>query len=860
MSAVVVAQNAARTVVEPRHGWKRTRFGQVPAQAGPAKAPMTGHPLALGRRTRAKLRAAVHALLDVPGLHGALDAVRLAVLVLASRTPSENGVVEIRTRELGRWLGLSASYTASVVVPTLRRSGVVAVETADGEFGQDNGLKCQVWPLSATQGVTGHPLNLSKKDFATLWALVDAVMAPGWTHRDGRVTPPGLIGTRTGRGAATDRLALLLLVLEARESGRVRLCGGTVDTKRGRAAATVARLLGSSASAGERVLERLEGLELVVRVRLRTRSGMPHRSRLMVPAVAAAHGRSVLDDVQEDRAGAGDAEFSGPDVTAGGSQPSETDMEPQVSDAPVTDVAEVTVPDGAADLHSDHPHSVAPVVPVQLSGRFSGEGRRAEGRRPERVRAREDQAADGESIVTGTTSSAAQDGPLRGENPIQARVGEREGKRSAPAAGDRAPAGGWKKAQRPRRVAPSGDLDLRVALAPVSGLWEQLSGWQQDQVQAATTTALAQMTGLGVVPQDAPRLLAARLTDRLTETGGEALVTDPYAWLIRRGLVQRRACTHLRCDDGIRLDTGQDCENCGNLIHVRRARRARIGADIDRELPGLPDDERQRVLDERLREHAVAEAESLARRQEEAREQQARRAAARAEAAVEAERERKARAAAEAERQAVPCADCGLPRAAGLCEACRYGRRTEDLVAQCGLLAATWAAALEDPADVAAVTDHVRATVQADIARARHELARAAGPGELATDPAAAASALAYAGLQAAETALEEYRSSALGALGRSEEAEAEYRSAYRTERHRHIPHPLDQDAVKAAVEAGDTARKRVAENLLAVRLEQLRDRADVQDEQVPVASWPERLAGLAARPLPEDTAETVAA
>ncbi|MET8183119.1 hypothetical protein [Streptomyces sp. NPDC005336] len=68
--------------------------------------------------------------------------------------------------------------------------------------------------------------------------------------------------------------ALLLLVLEARETGRVRQCGGAVDTKRGRAAATVARLLGCTASAGERVLERLEDRDLVRRVRLQTASGL----------------------------------------------------------------------------------------------------------------------------------------------------------------------------------------------------------------------------------------------------------------------------------------------------------------------------------------------------------------------------------------------------------------------------------------------------------------------------------------------------------------------------------------------------------------------------------------------------------
>ncbi|AEY85315.1 hypothetical protein SHJG_0033 [Streptomyces hygroscopicus subsp. jinggangensis 5008] len=246
-------------------------------------------------------------------LEGASDAVRLAVLVLASRTPSETGVVEIRTGELGRWLGLSGSHVASNVVPVLRRSGVVSIDTAEGEYGQDDRLKCKVLPLWAVQDVVGHPLNLSKKEYATLLRLLEAVMAPGWTHRDGRVTPAGLIGTRTGRGAATDRLPLLLLVLEARKNGRVRLCGGAVDTKRGRAAATVARLLGCTASAGERVLERLEERELVLRVRLRTGSGLASRSRLMVPAVAAAYGRTVTDAVREDRAEAMEPEFSDPD-------------------------------------------------------------------------------------------------------------------------------------------------------------------------------------------------------------------------------------------------------------------------------------------------------------------------------------------------------------------------------------------------------------------------------------------------------------------------------------------------------------------------------------------------------------------
>ncbi|MFE4337073.1 hypothetical protein ACFRQM_49500 [Streptomyces sp. NPDC056831] len=105
-------------------------------------------------------------------------------------------------------------------------------------------------------------------------------------------------------------------------------------------------------------------------------------------------------------------------------------------------------------------------------------------------------------------------------------------------------------------------------------------------MEAAAKAELARLKGLLAVPGGAPRLLADRLTDRLEETGSEALVTGPYGWLIRRGLVQRPSCSDRRCDDGIRLDTGGECENCGNVIHLRRARRARrarIAAEIDRE-------------------------------------------------------------------------------------------------------------------------------------------------------------------------------------------------------------------------------------------------------------------------------------
>ncbi|MEU3050125.1 hypothetical protein ABZ705_27060 [Streptomyces sp. NPDC006984] len=776
MSRAALVAMHPHSAGESAGGTSRRRLRSVPAQAGPVPERAAGHPLSLGPDARARLGGAVRALLDVPGLDGASDAVRLAVLVLASRTPWETGVVEIRTSELGRWIGMSASYTASEVVPALKRSGVVSVAATEGEFRENTGLECKVLPLWAAQGVVGHPLALAKKEYATLQRLMEAVMAPGWKHKDGRVTPAGLIGTRTGRGAATDRLALLLLVLEARETGRVRQCGGTVDTKRGRAATTVARLLGCSASAGERVLERLEARELVLRVRLKTGSGLENRSRLMVPAVAAAHGRTVGVDVQEDRSEDLEPEFSDPDVAAGPSEAPGLVTEPQVSGVPVTDEADVAEPDVAAALHTDHPHLVTSVVPPQLSCGFSGEGRGADGRRPERAGAGEDQAADGGSAAPGTGWPVAEDGPLRGEQPKESPVDERGGQRAAGAGADSRPkAAGWENAQQQRRVGLPADLRLRVALGPVAWLWERLSGWQQDQVEAAAKAELAQLAGLGVAPEGAPRLLADRLTDRLAETGGEARVDKPFPWLIRRGLPQRRACSHRKCDDGVRLDTGEDCENCGNVMHLRRARRARIGADIDRELPGLSDGERRRVLEERLREHAAAEAEDLAWRQEQARAEQARRDAARAAAAERAERERQAAAAADAVRQELACEDCGQERAAGLCEACRYERRVQELITQ----AEQMSAASVDPADtdaVARAVADVREILGTITRAARQRYLDALDRGADEADPDDVRTLLAYTERDALEQVVPKIRASVLATLARSPEANDEAR------------------------------------------------------------------------------------
>ncbi|MFF6888681.1 hypothetical protein ACFY9F_36525 [Streptomyces sp. NPDC012421] len=800
----------------------------------------------------------MHALLDTAGLAGASDAVRLAVLVLASRTPRETGVVEIRTSELGRWIGMSASYTASEVVPALKRSGVVSIDAAEGEFRENTGLECKVLPLWAAQDVVGHPLNLAKKEYATLQRLMEAVMAPGWKHTDGRVTPAGLIGTRTGRGAATDRLALLLLVLEARESGRVRQCGGTVDTKRGRGAATVARLLGCSASAGERVLERLEARELVLRVRLKTGSGMSNRSRLMVPAVAAAHGRTVADDVQEDCEEDLGPDFSDPDVTAGPSEVLEAAAEPQVSGPSVTDEPDVADPDVAAPLHTDHPHLVTPVVDLSLSGGFSGEGRGAEGRQPGHACMREDQAVDGESVVAGSGSPVAEVDPLRGEKPTKSPVDEQEQAGGVAAgAGARLTVVDGRKTQQQGRSELPADLDLRVALAPVSWLWQGLNRWQQDRVVKAAKAELAQLRQVLEWAGQAPSVLAVRLTSRLEETGGEALIARPYGWITHRGLVRRPSCSDVRCDDGARLDTGADCDNCANILHNRRAWRARIAATVAEERPGADEYERRQVVEARMREYAAAEATDYVYRREQALAEQARLATARLEAETRTAAERELAEAEAAERRLRPCGECGRAHADGLCDACRYQRAAQDLLAEAEALSA----AAVDPADRAGMHQAVADTreILGTLTReARQRFLAAHVPSGTPGEQDTVRDVVAYTELDVLKQVVPQIRQSALKALAASQEATAEADRVYASERARRWdwPDASEADVIVAARQTAQRARARAAEHLLTVRLNQQRDQNTTRNAQAVAApaSWAQRLATYAARELPGET------
>ncbi|WP_405676350.1 hypothetical protein OG239_41570 [Streptomyces sp. NBC_00868] len=179
-------------------------------------------------------------------------------------------------------------------------------------------------------------------------------------------------------------------------------------------------------------------------------------------------------------------------------------------------------------------------------------------------------------------------------------------------------------------------------------------------------------------------------------------------------------------------------------------------------------------------------------------------------------------------RQALPCEDCGQQRAAGLCERCDHRRQTEALIGEAGLLAAAWSADVTDPGNVAAVAAGARTAIGDSVAAAWQEFLQITDVAALKANPEAAQDAYAFAALQTAQQAVQEYQDTALAMLGRTEGAEAGARRAYKTEQGRHwFKHnPNGADAIAAATKAADTARERVAEYLLTARMEQLRELA----------------------------------
>ncbi|QNT98299.1 hypothetical protein HEP81_08071 (plasmid) [Streptomyces griseofuscus] len=598
----------------------RRRLRSVPAQAGPVVPLRVGNPLQLTKTMRTRLLAAVRALLADPGLKGADDPVRLAAVVLMAKAKvATDYSARITATELGRWIGLKKSRVAHHVVPELRERGVLGSNETTNAAGWMTGLECWVVPMYRAQhgGDRRHDLALSKVELIVLLKLIEALFAPGWTHEGGRVTPAGMLADRTGRGAATDRLGLLLMVLSSNSKGWLQLCSGSVDSERGRPAATAARLLGCSPAGGAKLLSRLQEQDVLSVDRRETASGLNARSRVRLLPVAKAHGIAVREARE-----AADAVFSDLAVTASG------DLEAAVEAVPpgVTGVqgagegleADSADRADAAHLHASHASVVTPGGSLSLSGGFSGEGRGGNHGLPDRACVRED------------------GGPLRGEKP-----------KKSPSISSEKP-GRWPVADGPVRVVdgagqgrqqrgrvPLPPQDLRAVLAPVDLVWARLDrAAARHLVEAAARSELKRVEGFAG-RTDAAQVLADRLVRRLDEqlrTGGP--ITDPVGWLLARGLPQRQQCGDARCDDRVLLDSGRDCPRCEDRQADRRAQRHAVAAAVDAAMPDASEDERRTAADRQLHERVTAQGWAREHEWEQVRARQAAAKAHRAEAAA----------------------------------------------------------------------------------------------------------------------------------------------------------------------------------------------------------------------------------
>ncbi|MFE9679441.1 hypothetical protein ACFYO5_35930 [Streptomyces sp. NPDC006259] len=618
MSAVAASAAALpRPRTEFAGGASRRRLRSVPAQAGPVVPLELGNPLQLSKTMRARLLAAVRALVSSPALASASDGARLASVVLTAKAKVRDDYqASIWAAELGRWLGVSQSTVAHTVLPELRAAGFLGSNVATNAFGHATGLECWVIPMYRAQkaGDRRHALALSRSELAVLLSLCEVLFGPGWAPKDKAPVPAGLLAGRTGRGAATDRLGLLLMVLTTGSAGWLQLCPGSVDTSRGRPAATVARLLGCTAAAGAKVLKRLEEHGVADVVRQETGSGLNAKSRVRLVPVAEAHGaavreaRRVANAVFSDLAGTASGDLE-PGVTG------ETLVTTGVEGPGQGEKAESADLAPTAQHHALHASVVTPGGSLALSRGFSGEGREGSGDLPGRACVRED------------------GGPLRGEQQEKS-PGVKSGRGPVASAPVLVVDGPGQGRQQRGRV-PLPPEDLRAVLAPVDLVWARLERPAARRlVEAAVRSELARVVGFAG-RTNAPQVLADRLTRRLEDQMRLAApIKDPVGWLIGRGLPQRQLCAEPRCDEGALLDSGRDCPRCEDRQIDRRGQRHAVAAAVDVAMPGASESERRAAIEQQLHQDVTARAWAKAYEWEQVRARQSAAAHARAKAAA----------------------------------------------------------------------------------------------------------------------------------------------------------------------------------------------------------------------------------
>ncbi|MFE3169199.1 hypothetical protein [Streptomyces sp. NPDC059224] len=776
-----------------------------------------------------RLLTAVRALLADPRLAGRKDVVRLGTLVLMAKASHGSCRVEITARELGRWLGVSESTVDHEVLNVLRDVDAVAARVLRGGDGLPTGVEYRVEALWEARNDVGAPLALSKAELATLLRFLEELFAPGWGEQC--ATPPGLLVKkgRRGRGAASDRLALVLLALHARPDGRVPLVGGPLAktvARHGRAAVTLARMLGCRVPVAARVLGRLVAVEAV----------MVAPGRLVVPAVAAAHGSAAaVPDAAElessasaDPASAGDAsrcvrcagheeadvlvvdgdgwrQLSWDDLggVEEGSGTAPRDLYDAGSDLfagqAVFETFEASC--AAADPHADH----AVVADVRGEGAgglgFSGEAASGYCRQPVRACEGGNSPALEDGLHGAVTVVDGGAGPLRGDKP-DLLLAEGESGSSASVSTLQA----WRSASGgPPPVWAQVPKGLERVLEPVAMVWGRLDRLTTRQyVTKVVRARLGEISGACGPGVDAERVLRERLKRRLTEQG-TVPVTDPVGWLLGRALPRRALCPDSRCDDGRRMDTRADCAACQMLVLDGRALRSRAFAKATNALAGGRVD--RPVFEAELNACWQREAAAAAVRREDALRQRHAREQVWAE-------QRAQRAAQEAARRALACTVCGKPETAGLCGRCRDERRVEELVAEAvDVAVATWG--MGGDAYRLDAVGRTERDMRGAVDQAVTDLLTAGG--------GVFAESVALAARLAAELQLGALQRRAVNHFAYQPSAQAEFEKVFATEMRRSHLHDSLDEAREAAEEAAQTARFNTAHALLNDRLRTLR-------------------------------------
>ncbi|MBK3623263.1 hypothetical protein JHN59_00025 [Streptomyces sp. MBT49] len=732
----------------------------------------------------------------------------------------------------------------------------VVTKTVDGTRRVD-GLRWELLPLTAAQArCRPDPLVLEKRELSVLLALCEALFAPGWAPVGKRETPAGLLGARRGRGAAAERLALLRLVLAARPDGRVRLVGGAVAADYDRADATVARLLGCSVAEAARLVD---GLVQQEALEVRGRGVPGARIRMVVPAVAAAHGRgtaaelrivpdpaedqradevapeeerfcahcaSGLDEARPEEPGEGWVQQRFFDVVDGGLddggdgalRDQEGAKELWTGPESTFDLGEREDQEGAkaseaeaigALLHADHAVVVTHGGSGAASSCFSGEAALGFPPLPER--------ADGHEIESEAPQIGAayepggRGSPLRGEQqPERAREGRT---RPEPVVAKSVPL---------RWSMPRG---LEQVLDPVRLEWARIGhAGGRSRVRVALKAELRRLAGI-VGSEQAPVVLAERLERRLAAQHGER-VREPVGWLLSRGLPQRAECYATACDDQVRMDTGLVCPSCELLIGDRRALRHQVVQAMAAELPRLAPARAE--VERRLSREVALRASRDAVRRERAVVERARREVVWAQ-------QREELKVAKAELAARACEECGVPEAAGLCPVCSYNRTARAALEQAAQVAAAVMGPVMDLGVVAGRLAAHRVRLEGEVDRVTGRLRREGMP----------EAAVAWEARNLAEELLRQERARAVDALLESAEAQAEAERVFGIERAR-------RSGELQARAVSEQARHRCAELLLAQRLSQVRavDRPSASEE---VVGWRQRMVELAARPLDDE-------